>query len=175
VSPHFLLAPPVLLNILPRLTTPPTPLPCVHPYSPPLLPIHLRSLPLLPARVVKLLCPVIPLAFRAQSLPTPHFSILAKPSSLSLPPVPPLSLDTPCQFFLNVDLSVVHTALRLIITPRRPTFHSSSCSTWLLCSYASTFSVYCFGAVLWKKTRRKIRYRELQLRSLTITCIAVVA
>ncbi|KAN0116166.1 hypothetical protein V8E52_006223 [Russula decolorans] len=93
--------------------------PCVHPYSPPLLPTHFRFLPLLPTRVVKLLCPVVPVAFRAQSLPTHHFSILANPS-LS-PPVPPLSIDTPCHlFFLNVDLSAVHTALRLIITPRRP-------------------------------------------------------
>jgi len=60
----------------------PTPSPCVHPYSP-VLPTFLRPLPLLPARVVKLLCPVVPLAFRAQSLPTHHFSILANPPSLS--------------------------------------------------------------------------------------------
>jgi len=112
------------------------------PYTPPLLPIHL--LRHLQRELVKLLCPVVPLAFRAQSLPTHHFSILPT-GLLSLPPVPPLplSIDGPCQFLKNVDLSVVHTALRLIITPRRPYIPSSSCSTWLLCLYA--FTLVCIA------------------------------
>jgi hypothetical protein len=47
----------------------------------------------------EIVVPVVPLAFRARSLPTHHFSILANASFLSLPPVPPLSIDTPCHFF----------------------------------------------------------------------------
>jgi hypothetical protein len=89
------------------VSEPPTPSPRVHPYSPPLLPTHLRSLPLLSARVVKLLCPVVPLAFRTQSLPTHHFSNLAIPSSLS-PADSTVVHRHSLPLFLNVDLGRSH-------------------------------------------------------------------
>jgi len=77
-----------------------------------------RSLPPLPARVVKLSYLVV--TSRVQSPITPYSSFL-NPCQPPLPPVPPFFIDTPCHFFFsNVDLLVVHTALRLIITPRRP-------------------------------------------------------
>jgi len=83
---YFLTLPCMLLAVIVSDPPLPTPSACVHPYSSRILPVHLRSLPLLLARAVKLLCPVVPLAFRTPSLPT-HFSILANASSFSLPPV----------------------------------------------------------------------------------------
>jgi len=94
----FLLPFTVLLNLLPRCPSPPLHHHAVHPYSPPLLSTHLCSLPLLWARAVKLLCPVVLLAFRAQSLPTHHLSDLANLPPL---PVPPLSIDTHYPLFFK--------------------------------------------------------------------------
>ena len=115
------------------------------------------------ARVVMLLrVPVFPLAFRA----TFPCSMLPNSPSTPLPMVPALSIDTLLQFPPLLDLGRNHSHVA-------PTSHSSSCSTWLLCSYAFTFSVYCFGAVLWKKENEEDRILRDVVTIVDNICIAV--
>jgi hypothetical protein len=83
-----------------------------------------------------------------------------------LPTVPALSIDTLLQFPPLLDLGRNHSHVA-------PTSHSSSCSTWLLCSYAFTFSVYCFGAVLWKKENEEDRILRDVVTVVDNICIPV--
>ena len=116
---YLFLLPSILLNIMSRCPTPP-PL-HYHGYTHTHLPPPIHQLPRATSGASgELLCPVVPLAFRAPPSPTHHFSVLANPSSLSPTGSTVVHRHSlPFLFFFKVDLSVV-TPLRLIFTPRRP-------------------------------------------------------